>query len=189
MRIAIVGAGVGGMAAAYDLAQAGNEVEIFEAADHVGGLSAGFKDSGWDWSVERYYHHWFASDAHMLRFIDELGWTDRVIFRRPLTVVYHENKFYPLDSPLAVLRFPGLPFFDRLRLGIVVAYLKYLADWKPLERVTADTWLKRWVGGRAYKILWEPLLVGKFGPHYREVNMAWFWARIKARTPRVWSWS
>lgn len=45
--------------------------------------------------------------------------------------------------------------------------------------------MRRWVGDRAYKALWEPLLVGKFGPHYREVNMAWMWARFKARTPRL----
>jgi len=185
VRVAIVGAGAGGMAAAYDLARAGNEVMIFEAAGHVGGLAAGFKETGWNWSVEHYYHHWFASDSHMLGLIDELGWTQRVIFKRPLTVVYHKDQFYPLDSAMAVLRFPGLPFFDRLRLGMVVAYLKYLAAWQPLEHVTADSWLKRWVGERAYEILWEPLLVGKFGPHYREVNMAWFWARIKARTPRL----
>jgi protoporphyrinogen oxidase len=68
---------------------------------------------------------------------------------------------------------------------LAVAYLKYLARWQPLESVTASAWLERWVGKRAYKILWEPLLVGKFGPYYEEVNMAWFWARVKARTPRL----
>src|ERR1035437_2409830 len=62
MRIAIIGAGVGGMAAAYDLHRAGHEVTIYEAASLVGGLAAGFKDSHWDWSVEQYYHHWFTSD-------------------------------------------------------------------------------------------------------------------------------
>lgn len=41
------------------------------------------------------------------------------------------------------------------------------------------------MGPNTYRLLWEPLLEGKFGPHYREVNMAWFWARVKARTPRL----
>jgi protoporphyrinogen oxidase len=185
MKAAIIGAGAGGLAAAYDLIRAGAEVTVFEAADHVGGLAAGFKDPQWEWSVERYYHHWFATDAAVLGLIDELGWSDRVLFPRPVTAVYHEGKFYPLDSAFAVLRFPALPFIDRLRLGAVVAYLKYVARWQPLEHVTADAWMRRWVGGRAYEILWEPLLVGKFGPHYQDVNMAWFWARFKARTPRL----
>jgi len=184
-RVAIVGAGAGGLAAAHDLARAGHQVTIFEADDHVGGLAAGFSQPNWDWSVERYYHHWFASDKHILGLIDELGWSDRVIFPRPVTVVFHDEQFYPLDSPLTVLRFPGIPFLDRLRVGVVVAYLRYIARWEPLEQVTAHEWLSSRVGERAYTSLWEPLLIGKFGPHYKDVNMAWFWARIKARTPRL----
>lgn len=185
MKIAVVGAGAGGLAAAYDLCAAGHEVIVLEAADYVGGLAAGIRTPRWDWSIERYYHHWFASDEYMLGLIDELGWMDEVIFPRPVTVVYHAGKFYALDSPIAVLRFPALSIFERLRLGMVVAYLKYLAHWQPLEAFTAHEWLRRWVGERAYEILWEPMLEGKFGPYYQEVNMAWFWARIKARTPRL----
>src|SRR5574338_121604 len=33
--------------------------------------------------------------------------------------------------------------------------------------------------------MWKPLLIGKFGPFYKDVNMAWMWARIKARTTRL----
>jgi protoporphyrinogen oxidase len=29
------------------------------------------------------------------------------------------------------------------------------------------------------------MLVGKFGPYYKDVNMAWFWARIHARTTKL----
>ena len=184
-RVAIIGAGAGGLVAGYDLARAGRQVTVFEAESYVGGLASGFKAPHWEWSVERFYHHWFASDRHILGLIDELGWTDRVIFPRPVTVVYHAGTFYPLDSPLAVLRFPGIPFIDRLRIGVVIAYLRYLSPWQPLERTTAHAWLSSRVGRRAYESLWEPLLVGKFGPHYQEVNMAWFWARVKARTPRL----
>lgn len=185
MKVAIVGAGVGGLSAAYDLVNAGSEVVLFEAADHVGGLSSGFKDPRWDWTLEKYYHHWFASDTHVLGLIDELGWSDQVIFPRPITAVYHDGQFYALDSALAVLRFPGISFFNRLRLGLAVAYLKFIAHWQPLEKVTAVSWMQKWMGEEAFKALWEPLLVGKFGPYFREVNMAWMWARFKARTPRL----
>ena len=41
------------------------------------------------------------------------------------------------------------------------------------------------VGERGYEVWWKPLLIGKFGEYYREVNMAWFWARIHKRTPRL----
>ena len=74
MRIAIIGAGFGGMAAAYDLKNAGHDVIIYETANYVGGLASGFKEPHWDWWVEKFYHHWFQSDDKMLGLIKELGW-------------------------------------------------------------------------------------------------------------------
>jgi protoporphyrinogen oxidase len=41
------------------------------------------------------------------------------------------------------------------------------------------------MGETAYNVLWKPLLVGKFGEYYQDVNMAWFWARIHKRSPRL----
>ena len=99
-EIAILGAGIGGMAAAYDLVRAGQKVVIYEASDSVGGLASGFKAPHWDWWVDKYYHHWFQTDRHILGLIDELGWSDRVLFPRPYTVMYYRGKFYPFDSIL-----------------------------------------------------------------------------------------
>ena len=186
MKIAIIGAGFGGMAAAYDLRNAGNEVTIYESAGYVGGLASGFKEAHWDWSVEKFYHHWFASDKHMLGLIRELGWEDQVIFPRPLTVMYHNGNFYPFDSVLKALLFPGLGFgLDKIRFGFVGLFLRLTNNWRALERLTADAWMMKWAGKNVYEKMWKPLLVGKFGPFYRDVNMAWMWARIKARTTRL----
>jgi protoporphyrinogen oxidase len=207
-RIAVVGAGAGGLAAAYDLVRAGCAVTVFEADQQVGGLAGGFKDARWEWSVERYYHHWFASDRAVLGLIDELGWSDRVRFPWPVTAAFHDDRFYPLDAPLSralpfapwadrlpgasflsrtlhVLRFPALTKLEAVRAGVVGLSLVLTRDWKPLEQYTAHDWLSRRMGRRCYQVLWEPLLVSKFGAHYRQVNMAWFWARVKARTPRL----
>ena len=90
-RIAIIGAGMAGLAAAYDLNKAGHLVVVYEAAPGVGGLAAGFKAPHWDWTLERFYHHWFASDKHMLGLIEELGWSDQVLFPRPYTAIYFEG--------------------------------------------------------------------------------------------------
>jgi len=187
MKIAIIGAGFGGMAAAYDLTKAGHKVTIFEAADFVGGLASGFKEPGWDWSVEKFYHHWFATDKHMLGLIRELGLEDKVLFPRPLTVMYYKGKFYPFDSVVKALLFPGLGWgINKIRFGLVGVFLRLTNNWKPLERVTVDEWLCKWAGEKVYKLMWEPLVIGKFGErYYKQVNMAWMWARIKARTTRL----
>jgi protoporphyrinogen oxidase len=117
--------------------------------------------------------------------LEELGLSEKAVFSRPLTVVYHNENFYPLDSPLKALTFPGFTFMDMVRFGFVTVYLKYLAAWQPLEKYTADEWMKRYYGPHLYSLQFEPLLAGKFGPFCNEVNMAWFWARIKARSTRL----
>ena len=184
-RIAIIGAGVGGMTAAYDLIKAGHSVVVYDGAATVGGLAGGFKDKDWDWSLEKFYHHWFLTDKAIFGLIDELGWKDKVIVPKPKTVVYFKGKFYPLDSPIAALTFPGFTIWDMVRFGFVTAYLRYLSNWKSLEKYTSHEWMKKAYGKKIYATHFEPLLVGKFGEYYQQVTMAWFWARFKARTTRL----
>jgi len=186
MRIAIIGAGFGGMAAAYDLKKAGHEITIYESADYVGGLASGFKEPHWDWFVEKFYHHWFQSDKDMLGLIKELGWDGKVLFPRPFTVLLHNGKWYPFDSILRALLFPGLGFgLDKIRFGFVGLYLRLTNNWRALEKYTADEWMRKYAGKHVYEKMWKPLLVGKFGPYFDQVNMAWMWARLKARTTRL----
>ena len=186
MKIAIVGAGITGLTAAYDLAKQGHAVTVYEAHPYAGGLAAGFRDERWEWPLDRFYHHWFASDLDVAALIDELGARDRLFFPRPTTSIYHQGRIYPFDSPLRVLRFTPISLVDRLRVGLVTLYLRLTRNWRPLEGITAEEWTRRAVGGRAYEVLWKPLLVSKFGEeHYRDVNMAWLWARLHKRTARL----
>lgn len=186
MKIAIIGAGYAGMSAAFDLAKAGHQVTIYEAEDSTGGLARGFRDPKWDWSVDRFYHHWFASDKHMLGIIEELGLSDKVLFPRPYTVLLHNEKWYPFDSIKEALFFPGLGWgVDKLRFGLVGVYLRLTKNWQSLEKVTVDRWMRKWAGSRVYEQMWEPMLIGKFGKHYKDVPMSWFWARIHARTTKL----
>ncbi|PIU90166.1 MAG: oxidoreductase, partial [Anaerolineae bacterium CG06_land_8_20_14_3_00_57_67] len=167
--------------------KARHKVTIYEAEDYVGGLASGFKEPGWDWWVEKYYHHWFASDRHMLGLIRELGWDDKLLFPRPYTVMYHEGKFYPFDSILKAILFPGLGWgVDKIRFGLVGLYLRLTNNWRPLEQFTVDAWMRKWAGDKVYELMWQPLVVGKFGErYYKQVTMAWMWARLKARTTRL----
>jgi len=209
-NIGIIGAGVAGLSAAYDLTRQGHQVTVYEARDYVGGLAAGFKDVGWDWSVERFYHHIFAGDQDIIALVEELGLSDLLFFPGPVTSIYKDGRLYPINKPLLgpwveklplgkllanlsdlaatalrVLAFKPIPFLDRFRVGLATAYLRYTPRWEPLEQVTADAWMTRAAGKRAYEAFWQPLLEGKFGPYYKDVNMAWFWARIVARTPKL----
>ncbi|RMG99439.1 MAG: NAD(P)/FAD-dependent oxidoreductase [Chloroflexi bacterium] len=185
MKVGIVGAGIAGLAAAYDLLQAGHEVVVFEAADYTGGLAAGFCDERWEWPLEKFYHHLFASDKAIIGLVRELGMEDALFFPRPITSVMYEGRVVPFDSPQAWITFPGFNLVDVARFGLVSAYLRFTRPWRQLEQVTADSWMRRWYGEKIYNLVWRPLLIGKFGPYYQDVNMAWMWARLHVRSPRL----
>ena len=125
----------------------------------------------------------------MLGLIEELGWSDQVLFPRPYTVIYFEGKFYPFDSitsnmPKFLLRHYSL--IDVARFGLAGVYLRFSSNWKPLEGHTAADWTCRYFGQRVYELFWRPMLVGKFGEdNANTVNMAWLWARLHSRTTRL----
>ena len=189
VRIAIIGGGVAGLAAAYELAGAGSaQVHVFENGPELGGLASGFKGrASWDWPLEKFYHHLFTNDDAILRLTEEIGAGDLLEIHRPSTVMHFQGANYPLDTPGRLLRFPHLSLPQKLRMGLVLAYLKYhpRPPWRAFDGLLADEWLARRMGETAYGKLWRPMLEGKFGPHFQDVNLAWFWARVYKRTPRL----
>ncbi len=182
MKIAVVGGGLAGLSAAYDLLRAGHEVTIFEASDRTGGLAAGFIDENWDWYLEHFYHHLFQSDKAILDLVEELGIKDKVFFPTPRTSIWHKGQIYPFSNPIDWFKFPGYNLWDFFRFGVVGAFLRYTKFWRHLEKETAVSWTRRWYGQKIHDISWKPLLIGKFGDYYEQVNMAWLWARLHVRS-------
>ena len=129
-NIAIIGAGATGLAAAWDFARAGHKVTLYEAAANVGGLAAGFKEPGWEWTLEKFYHHWFESDKDILGLLEEMGLRDQVIFPRPKTSFWINGKIYRSEiSPSAI--FLPLSPLSIIRMGLAGVYLKLTRLWRP----------------------------------------------------------
>lgn len=187
MKIAVIGAGFAGLSAARNLVKKGHEVAIFEKEREPGGLAIGFQESGWAWPLEKHYHHIFETDKHIKRLAEEVGHPYKFYEAKTYSVFENERKmeYWRLDSPASLLGFGRLTLADRLRMGAALGYLKYAAGWKNLEKYTAEDWLRKWCGDSGYNVLWRPLFEGKFGDKASEVNVAWFWARIKARSRKL----
>jgi protoporphyrinogen oxidase len=183
-NIGMIGAGVTALSAAYDLTRQGHRVTLFEAGQELGGLAAGFKDENWSWTLEKFYHHWFEGDQAMLGLIKELGHADKLIFPRPKTSFWIDNKIYRSEISPSALFLPLSPL-AKLRFGLIGAYVKLTPFWKDLERYTADEWMRYFMGDEAYGKFFKPLLIGKFGEQYNQVNMAWLWARVVSRSLRL----
>jgi len=183
MHIGIVGAGFTGLTAGNTLAKQGHDVTIFEKESISGGLAMGFRQPGWEWSLEKHYHHIFTSDSAIRKLATDVGVP--FVFMRPNTSSLIDGEIIQLDSPRKLLQFRALPLADRMRMGVVLAYLKFVAKWEGLEQYTAHGWLRKSLGKVPYSTLWEPLLKAKFGSYYKDISLAWFWARIKARTTKL----
>lgn len=183
MKIAIIGAGFTGLAAGLKLLEKGHKIVVFEKDALPGGLAQGFKGKGWQWPLERHYHHIFASDGDIIKFAKKVG--VKIEFKRPTTSTFFQDSIYQIDNPASLLQFSKLDFLSRIRVGLVILFLKLNPFWNPLESLSAKNFLTKTMGKGAWRILWRPLFEKKFGRAANQVPASWFWARIKKRSSKL----
>jgi protoporphyrinogen oxidase len=176
-RIAVLGAGPMGLAVAYQLARDGHRPVVFEADDRIGGMTACFDFGGLE--VERYYHFHCTSDEAFLRLLDELGIADRMRWVATRMGYWYRNRLQPWGNPMALLRFKGLGAVAKFRYGLHALLSVRRDDWRPLDRLDAVVWIRRWVGEEAYEVLWRKLFDYKFYDQATGISAAWIWSRIR----------
>jgi protoporphyrinogen oxidase len=173
----IIGAGPMGLMCAMELLKQGHTVDIFERDDRIGGMSASFDFDGL--RIERYYHFICKTDYPLFALLDELNlgsalrWTDtRMGF-------FYNGKLYKWGTPTALLAFDGIGFIDKIRYGLHAMYTKGIKDWRPFDRLRATDWIRRWIGKRAYDVLWKSLFELKLFEYSENISAAWIGTRIK----------
>lgn len=179
MKIAIIGGGMAGLGVAYELSKKGHSVSIFEKGKRLGGLAVSSFIDGVP--IESFYHHMFPTYYDFFEIAEEIGIKDKIFFTKAKTGVFYDGKVYPFSSPIDLLLFKPVSFFDRLKTGFWTLYLKKKRSWNTFENVTAKSWLKEKFGERVYDVMWRPLLESKFGKYTDEIGMTWFWSRIYER--------
>ena len=70
-------------------------------------------------------------------------------------------------------------------MALAGMFIKFSPRWQPFERVTADQWMRRWMGAEAYEKFFKPLLIGKFAEQFDQVPMSFMWARIVKRSLKL----
>ena len=175
-RIAILGAGPMGLAAAYQLTLDGHQAILFEADDRVGGMAACFEFNGLE--IERYYHFHCTSDHALLEILDELGISEKMRWIETKMGYWYQGRLQPWGTPIALLKFEGLSLRAKFRYGLHAFVSTKRKDWQPLDNMEAADWIRRWVGEEAYEVLWRKLLDYKFHDHATKISAAWIWSRI-----------
>ncbi|MDD4106514.1 MAG: FAD-dependent oxidoreductase [Candidatus Shapirobacteria bacterium] len=178
-KIALIGGGIGGLTAGYYLSKKGHRVTIFEKENFLGGLAGDFKMEGEN--LEKLYHHFFKTDKDLINLLKEVGLEGQIIWNKSSTGLYWKNKMYPFNEAMDLLRFKPLSLVDKFRMGMAALYLGFDKNWQKYEDKTAVEWVRRWMGKKGYEVVWKPLLQGKFHKYYKDISMAWLWARIHTR--------
>lgn len=177
--VAIVGAGIFGLTAAYRLAKAGRRVIVFEKDFKPGGLSAVFAVGGG--YAEEYHHFTSVSDGALLELYKELGIEEGIGWQYGRTANWVDGGLHPFSNPMDVLRFPKLSVVDRLRFAFAFAALQSLSSWKAIEGISVERFIRRFAGNRSYEVVWAPLMESKFEGHVKDIPASWLWARSRRR--------
>jgi protoporphyrinogen oxidase len=177
--IGILGGGALGLAAAHELTKSGFNVTVIERSTEKGGLAGCIKIG--DSYIERFYHHFFTSDHAMLDLVKELNLEKELLWLESKMSFYSDGKVYALGTPISILQFSALSFINRLRFAFSSLYLSKLSDKPEIHTTPAVDWIRKFAGEQVLKVIWEPLLIHKFGKYYKDLPISWLWKRFQVR--------
>jgi len=154
LNVAVIGGGITGLTAAYQLKKNGAKVSVFESSEHIGGMLQSSIDE--NWLAESNYGLIFNNSDRFRSLIDELEMRDDLLDLRPA----HRKRFYASSGKLK--RLPNsvwgaifssyLPFSVRFKL-----FSGFLTKKSPSEDDTLAQFIERYLGPKALPYLAEPL--------------------------------
>lgn len=177
VKTAVIGGGPMGLACAYQLALDGEQVDLYEADDRLGGMSAHFDFNGL--SIERYYHFICKEDHALFALLKELNIESKLKWHATKMGYFHDGQLYEWGNPFALLKFPKLSFISKIRYGVHMFLSTKRKNWQALEGIDAVSWLKKAEGEKTYNILWKKLFAQKFYNFTPNLSAPWIWARIR----------
>jgi squalene-associated FAD-dependent desaturase len=165
MRLAVVGAGYAGMAAAVELAAAGHAVDVFEASRVAGGRARAAQIEGF--MVDNGQHILVGAYSETLRLMRAVGvHPERVLKRTPLRFEFPGEFLMlapklpaPLHTAFALLLARGLDWREKLAAIRLMRGLQ-ADDYRVAPDRSVTAWLDdRKTPSRQRRLLWEPLCI------------------------------
>jgi protoporphyrinogen oxidase len=180
MKIAVIGGGLTGLTAARELREF-CKVTVFEP-HWLGGLASSYcRDN---YCIEKFYHHCFRGDDELLDLIKDLRLASKLEWRIARVGYELNGEVYPLNTPVEILRYPGMSFTDKLKLSLFTLRSRN-KNYEKFDDIGVIEGISRELGEGLYKRFFYPLLRGKFGENYGLVSYAWLLARVAIRSNRT----
>lgn len=165
LKVAVIGAGYAGMAAAVELAAAGHAVDVFEASRVAGGRARAAQIEGF--TVDNGQHILVGAYSETLRLMRAVGVDPgRALKRTPLRFEFPGEFLMqaphlpaPLHTAFALLLAQGLDWREKLAAIRLMRGLQ-ADDYRVAPDRSVNAWLDaRKTPSRQRRLLWEPLCI------------------------------
>ncbi len=177
MKIAIIGGGVSGLAAAYFLGKKGHKVSLFEKGNTLGGLASYFPYQ--NTYIDKYYHFICGEDKSYVNLLRELSMHHKIKSRITKMGYFCQDKIFSISTPFNLLFFSPLSLPLRIRYLYSLLQLRVKKDEKNLDEISSYEFLQKLSGEKIYQTIWKPTLYGKFGNYFQDISASWVLQRIK----------
>ena len=178
VRVAIVGAGLAGLAAAVDLVDAGHQVDLYEARPFMGGKVGSWVDEGGN-HIEMGLHVFFFNYANLFALLRKVGAFENLLPKEHTHLFVNtggdlrELDFrFALGAPFnglkAFFTTPQLDWIDKLRNALALGtspIVRGLVDYegamktiRDLDRISFQEWFVGHGGSvQSIKRMWNPI--------------------------------
>lgn len=178
-KVAVVGGGLAGLAAATALAESGLQVTLFERRPYLGGRASSYEHPGTGEVLDNCQHVLLGCCTNLIEFYQRLGvgekirWYDRLTFLEPggrATVIGPSSLPAPLHTAPAFLRAACLGLPDKIAIAAGMAALTAITPRDTGESFL--TWLRRHgQTDRAIERFWKTVLVSALNEDVDRVSV------------------
>jgi len=180
-KVAVVGGGLAGLAAACALAESGLQVTLFERRPYLGGRASSYQHPGTGEVVDNCQHVLLGCCTNLIQFYERLGvqdkirWYDHMTFVEPggrASVITPSFLPAPLHTAPAFLRAACLNLTDKIAIAAAMAALAPMSPKDTGESFL--TWLRRHgQTERAIARFWKTILVSALNEDVDRVSVAY----------------
>ena len=174
MHVVVLGAGLAGLATAYELLKAGHQVTIVEKEAYVGGMAC-------SWKVGPYWldhgpHRFHSRDKGLIDHLYEVL-DNEVVIRERMSRIYMEGKFfhYPLKAQNVVLNMPKAKL---ARAMWDYVWIRIRQVFKPIPDDNFENWVLKRFGRTLYELFFGTYTAKAWKMPCTQISADWASQRI-----------
>lgn len=174
MHVVVLGAGLAGLATAYELRRAGVAVTVIEKEDYAGGMAMSWKKGPY-W-LDHGPHRFHSRDKQLIEHLYEVL-DNEVVTRERLSRIYMQGKFfhYPLKAQNVLANMPkGL----LLKAGWDYVAIRMLQWFKKIPDDNFENWVVKRFGRTLYEIFFGTYTSKAWKMPCSEISADWASQRI-----------